>query len=300
MADKIKAYEDKYWWSNDGLQLHYRDYPASPENAHRPPIICLHGLTRNARDFEDVALRLKGEWRLICVDFRGRGESAYAKDPLTYVPLTYMQDMEALLIEQKIEKFVAFGRSLGGVVTMLLSMANPHRLAGVMLNDIGPEISTDGVERIKEYVGSSRNYATWMHAGKALQELHGHVYPHFDISDWISMAKRNMKLSSSGKVIYDYDMKIAEPLGMAASEADMDLWPLINGLKHCPGALLRGETSDILSPDTAAKMLDNLPHMRLTTVPGVGHAPLLDEDKSSAAIDDLLLRVDAYLAEQDA
>lgn len=107
MADKIKAYEDKYWWSNDGLQLHYRDYPASPENAHRPPIICLHGLTRNARDFEDVALRLKGEWRLICVDFRGRGESAYAKDPLTYVPLTYMQDMEALLIEQKIEKFVA-------------------------------------------------------------------------------------------------------------------------------------------------------------------------------------------------
>lgn len=169
-----------------------------------------------------------------------------------------------------------------------------------MLNDIGPEISTDGVERIKEYVGSSRNYATWMHAGKALQELHGHVYPHFDISDWISMAKRNMKLSSSGKVIYDYDMKIAEPLGMAASEADMDLWPLINGLKHCPGALLRGETSDILSPDTAAKMLDNLPHMRLTTVPGVGHAPLLDEDESSAAIDDLLLRVDAYLAEQDA
>jgi alpha-beta hydrolase superfamily lysophospholipase len=114
----MAAYTDGYWWSNDGLRLHYRDYSGSGPD--RPPIICIPGLTRNARDFEGVAAALAGEWRVICVDLRGRGESAYAKDPMTYVPITYLQDLEALLRSLELDRFVLFGTSLGGLLSMLL------------------------------------------------------------------------------------------------------------------------------------------------------------------------------------
>src|SRR5207244_4298618 len=114
----MATYEKRYWWSNDGLRLHYRDYPGRDD---RPPILCLPGLTRNARDFEALAARLSPEWRVIAVDLRGRGESAYAKDPMSYVPLTYVQDIEALLGELAVSSYIAFGTSLGGIVTMLLA-----------------------------------------------------------------------------------------------------------------------------------------------------------------------------------
>src|SRR5688572_27307326 len=102
MAD----WSDGYWESSDGLTLHYRDYAGS---ATRPPILCIPGLTRNARDFEGVADRLAGEWRLLCVDLRGRGESGYARDPMTYVPLTYYQDLEALIRALALDRFILFG-----------------------------------------------------------------------------------------------------------------------------------------------------------------------------------------------
>ena len=161
----MAAWQDRYWTSSDGLRLHYRDYAGPPD---RPPILCLPGLTRNARDYEGLADRLAGEWRVILVEFRGRGESAYAKDPMTYVPLTYFQDVEALLAELKIERFVAVGTSLGGIVTMLLAATERDKLAGVVLNDVGPEIEPAGLARIRGYVGKGSWYATWMHAARAL------------------------------------------------------------------------------------------------------------------------------------
>ena len=133
------AWSDGYWVSSDGLKLHYRDYAGG---ASRPPILCIPGLTRNARDFEGVAERLAGDWRLICVDLRGRGESAHAKDPMTYLPPTYLQDLEALIAELKLERFVLFGTSLGGLMTMLLAASGRERIAGALLNDIGPEVET--------------------------------------------------------------------------------------------------------------------------------------------------------------
>ena len=107
----MAVYEDRYWWSRDNLRLHFRDY-GGPDD--RPPILCIPGLTRNARDFEPVAERLAGQWRLICVDLRGRAESAYAKDPMTYVPLTYLQDLERLIEELGITRFIGLGRRLAG------------------------------------------------------------------------------------------------------------------------------------------------------------------------------------------
>ena len=159
MAGKAQ-YQDGYWWSGDGLRLHYRDYPGRDD---RPVIVCLPGLTRNARDFAALAERLAGEWRVICVDLRGRGESGYAKDPMTYLPLTYVQDVSALLASLEIKHFAVIGTSLGGLMAMLLAATGAERLAGALLNDVGPALEEDGLARIRTYVGKSANWPTWAH-----------------------------------------------------------------------------------------------------------------------------------------
>ena len=165
----MAEWSDGYWSSSDGLRLHYRDYPGRTD---RPPIICIPGLTRNARDFEEVAGRLAGEWRVICVDLRGRGESQHAKDPGTYLPLTYRDDVEALIAELGLSRFIAFGTSLGGLVTMLLAMSDSKRIAGALINDIGPVIDLSGLERIRGYVGRSQSWPTWLHAARHFSREH--------------------------------------------------------------------------------------------------------------------------------
>src|SRR4051812_32382876 len=204
----MPAYENCYWESDDEVRLHYRDYSG---RADRPPILCMAGLTRNARDFEGVAERLAGEWRIIAVNFRGRGGSAAAKDPMTYVPATYVKDVEALLAELEIDRYIAFGTSLGGIVTMLMAANAPETLAGVLLNDVGPEIEAAGLGRIRSYVGKSNIWPTWMHAARGVQEGNADVYPNYSVEDWLAMAKRLYRLNTTGRIVLDYDMKIAEP-----------------------------------------------------------------------------------------
>lgn len=285
----MSEYKDAYWWSNDGLRLHYRDYAGRED---RPPILCLPGLTRNARDYEGVAERLAGEWRIIAVDFRGRGESAYAKDPMIYVPLTYVQDVERLLDELKLDRFIAFGTSLGGIVTMLLaSTGRAGRIAGALLNDVGPVIDQAGVARIRGYVGKSSSWPTWLHAARALAEANRAVYPGYELEQWLAMAKRLYRLNANGRVVMDYDMKIAEPFRLPGGEAGFDLWPALDGLKDAPTLILRGELSDVLAGDTVKAMLERLPKAEAVTIPNVGHAPILDEPEAIAAIDRLLNKV---------
>ncbi|MET0307721.1 MAG: alpha/beta hydrolase [Sphingomonas sp.] len=285
-----RNYSDGYWWSKDGLRLHYRDY-AGP--ADRPPILCFPGLTRNARDYEALAERLAGQWRVILVEFRGRGESGYAKDPMSYVPLVYLQDVEALLSELAITRFVAVGTSLGGIVTMLLAATDGDKLAGVVLNDVGPELDPVGLARIRTYVGKSIWHPTWMHAARSVAEGNADVYPDFGIEDWLRMAKRLYRVNSSGRIVLDYDMKIAEPFRVPGNEAGPDMWPTIDALAGRPLLIVRGERSDILSATTAERMLARVPDAELATVTGVGHAPTLDEPEAMAGIERLLTRVAA-------
>ncbi len=284
----MAGWSDGYWWSNDGLRLHYRDYAG---DASRPPIICIPGLTRNARDFEGVAERLAGDWRLICVDLRGRGESGYAKDALSYVPLTYLQDLEALVAELKLERFVLFGTSLGGIMSMLLAMGGAERIAGALINDIGPELETRGLEHIRSYVGRPQNWPTWMHAARAIAEAQNDRYPNWDIDQWLVYAKRVAKLGQNGRIVYDYDMRLAEPFKVPGGEVGVDLWPAFRALAGRPLTLLRGELTDLLSLATVARMQTENPELEVVTVPGVGHAPTLDEPESVAAIDALLARI---------
>ncbi|WP_380877550.1 alpha/beta hydrolase [Sphingomonas sp. DBB INV C78] len=285
----MAEYSDEYWWSKDGLRLHYRDYAGGSDG--RPPILCIPGLTRNARDFSPVAERLAGAWRVIAVDLRGRGDSAYAKDPMTYVPLTYLQDLEALLEELKVGRFVVFGTSLGGLLTMLLSATGRDRIAGALLNDVGPVVEPAGLARIRTYVGKQANWPTWLHAARAIQQTNFAVYPDYEIEQWLAMAKRLCRLTPAGRIVYDYDMKIAEPLKLPAGDGAMDMWPAFEALGGRPVGLIRGEHSDVLSAATAAEMARRVDGLDLITVPGIGHAPALDEDASVAAIDRLLERV---------
>ena len=281
-------YMDSYWWSNDGLRLHYRDYAGS---ADRPVIVCMPGLTRNVRDFEGLAARLSPEWRVLTVDFRGRGESAYAKDVMSYVPLTYVQDIERLLTDLKIDRFVAFGTSLGGIVTMLLAATGHAKLAGAVLNDVGPVIEAAGLDRIKGYVGKTSSWPTWIHAARALGETNAVVYPQYKLEDWLAMAKRLYRLTRGGRIVPDYDKNIAEPFRLPGGEVGVDLWPALDAMRDVPTLILRGALSDVLSDATAVAMKDRLRAADYVTVAGAGHAPTLDEPEAVAAINALLARV---------
>lgn len=283
------TYTDQYWMSPDGLKLHYRDYAGRDD---RPVVLCLHGLTRNARDFADLAEHLSGDWRVIVPEMRGRGMSEYAKDSNSYSPITYVADVEALLAELGIRRFVSIGTSMGGLMTMLLAMINPARLAAVVLNDIGPEVDPAGIERIRDYVGHGRSFPTWMHAARALQEEHGGWFPDFPIETWLEMAKRTMVFGQNGRIVFDYDMAIAEPFNQPGGAAPADLWPAFDALANIPLLVLRGELSDILSEETVAAMGARHKGMRAVTVPRVGHAPMLDEPESLAAIDALLAGIE--------
>jgi len=284
------VYNDGYWWSPDGLRLHYRDYAGGGDG--RPPLLCLPGLTRNARDFEPLAQRLAGEWRLICPDMRGRAESAYAKDAMTYVPLTYMQDISRLLADLAITRFVAVGTSLGGIITMLMAATHREWLAGALLNDVGPALEEEGLARIRTYVGVNQSHPTWVHAARALADANADVYPGYDLQAWLAMAKRLYRLNSGGRIVLDYDMKVAEPIRAMGTEAGVDMWPVMKAFSGIPTLLLRGERSDLLGAATAQRMAAEIgPGAELVTVPGVGHAPVLDEPESVAAVDRLLARV---------
>ncbi|HEX8256973.1 MAG TPA: alpha/beta hydrolase [Allosphingosinicella sp.] len=284
------AWSDGYWWSNDGLRLHYRDFAGDPS---RPPILCIPGLTRNARDFEAVAARLAGDWRVICVELRGRGESAYAKDPMTYVPLTYLQDIEALIRELKLDRLILFGTSLGGIITMLLAMSGAGRIAAAVLNDIGPDLDPRGLDRIRAYVGRSQSWPTWLHAARFFAEAQRDRYPDWALDQWLVFAKRLCRLTPNGRIALDYDMRIAEPLKLPGGEAGFDMWRAFEGLRGIPSLVVRGGLSDLLAPATVERMQAENEAMEAVTVERSGHAPTLEEPEAVAAIDRLLARLSA-------
>jgi pimeloyl-ACP methyl ester carboxylesterase len=285
----MTRYEDRFWCSRDGLKLHYRDYPGDDA---RPPVICLHGLTRNARDFEPLAERLSGDWRVLCLEMRGRGESEYAREAASYNPLQYIEDVTTLLDELGIDRFVAVGTSLGGLMTMLIALQQPQRIVAAVINDVGPYLDPAGIERIKGYVGQGRSFPTWVHAARGLEEMHGAAHPDRDLPFWIAAAKRVMTLGNNARIVFDYDMKIAEPfVQLDANATQADMWPALDALRDRPVLIVRGALSDLLGTETLAEMLKRLPEAVSVTIPHVGHAPTLCEPEAFAAIDSLLTRV---------
>jgi pimeloyl-ACP methyl ester carboxylesterase len=269
------TWEDRYWTSRDGLKLHYRDYAGRTD---RPPLLMLHGLTRNSRDFENVAARYAGDWRVITVDFRGRGQSARDPNSAQYVPGTYAADVIQLLDELGIEEAVFLGTSLGGLVTMIVAQIAPERIAGVLLNDVGPELDLSGIDRIKTYVGKPVVFRDWDEVADTLQERTGDVHPRYGRAEWLRFAKRICR-------------QTADPFNAGNTGEVSDGWPYYRVLAGRPILVLRGETSDLLSDAAAQRMATEIPDVEVVTVPRVGHAPDLDEPEAIDAIDRLLERV---------
>jgi pimeloyl-ACP methyl ester carboxylesterase len=275
------AWDEGEWESEDGLTLHYRDYPG---RAGRPPLLCLHGLTRNARDFAALAGRFAGEWRLIVPEMRGRGQSEYARDSASYALPTYVADVVRLLATLETRPVAIVGTSMGGLMAMIMAQGGAWPLAGAVLNDIGPELEPAGLARIREYVGQGRSYETWMHAARALRETLGAAHPAYALSDWLAMAKRVMCIGGSGRIAFDYDMKIAEPLLAPDGAVAADLWPAFGALAEKPLLILRGELSDLLSPATVERMLAEAPAAEAVTVPRGGQPPTRARPEAPAAV----------------
>jgi pimeloyl-ACP methyl ester carboxylesterase len=279
-----KRYEERYFVVRDGLKLHFRDYPGS---SGRPPILCLHGLTRNSNDFAEFAERYSPEFRVLALDFRGRGESQYDPLPMRYNPLTYAGDVIELLDQLDVPQAVFVGTSLGGLVTMTVGAMARGRIAAAILNDVGPDIDITGITRILSYVGKDVRFRSWDEAADVIASNNRGSFDRYSHQDWVAMAKRNCR-EENGEIRFDYDMAIAEPFKTAGPTPHVDLWPLFRSLGQTPLLIVRGAKSDLLTAETAARMQQEVPDMKLATVPGVGHAPELNEPEAVAAIDAFL------------
>jgi pimeloyl-ACP methyl ester carboxylesterase len=286
-------FTDRFWSAPDGLALHARDYPPASGPAHAP-VICIHGLTRNARDFEDLAPRLAAQGRrVLAVNVRGRGASAWDPDPSHYAPPVYGGDILALMDALAIARAVFIGTSMGGLITMVVSALRPAAVAAAVLNDVGPELAPEGLARIGGYVGGGDPIEDWAGAAAYAKRLNTVAFPAYDDDDWMAFARR-LFVEKGGRPVLDYDPDIAaafkKPELKPGEEPPPppDLWPLFKGLSAHPLLTIRGEISDLLSADIAGRMREAAPAMAYAEVAAIGHAPMLNEPQALTAIDALL------------
>jgi len=291
----IGGFEERIVATIDGLALYARDYPPLlPETGL--PVICLHGLTRNSRDFEVIAPRIAALGRrVIAPDMRGRGQSANDPDPAHYVPAVYAQDVLKLMDALEISRAVFIGTSMGGLIMMVLATIAPDRIAASVLNDVGPRLSTAGIGRIASYVGRSQPVGSWDEAAEAVRSINASAYPERADDDafWMTFARRTFRQRDDGQLETDYDPHIA--LAFADFDEDAtppDLTPLFQALSTKPVLSVRGGLSDILTPDAVAHMRAINPAIETATIENIGHAPALDEPEAWDAILDFLAKAE--------
>ena len=283
-------YSERRWTSSDGLSLFARDYPGA-DGAAKLPVIAIHGLTRNSADFDAIApLIARGGRRVLALDVRGRGRSDRATDPMTYQPPVYAKDVLGLMEVAGIERAVFLGTSMGGLITMAITALKSRVVAAAILNDIGPQVSPEGLARIAAHSGQPVDTPTWAAAAAYAKRINEVALPHYTDADWDAFARRVFRDGTEGSPVLDYDPDIAVPIRAAGAKALVpNLWPWFRRLaRKRPTLLIRGGTSDLLGADIAARMQKAAPEMRYAEIPGIGHAPMLDEPESKAAIFEFL------------
>lgn len=292
MPEVDAAFKDHFYHSADGLQLYARDYPG-PADSTLIPVLCMHGLTRNSADFAWIASHLAKSRRVISVDQRGRGRSDYDPVPANYTPATYVGDMFKLLDELAIPRMQVIGTSMGGLMSMIMANMQPARFAGIVINDIGPELDPVGLDRIKNYVGRHKEIRTWDDAVAATREINEVAFPKYIDEEWLRFTQ-GLYHDENGVPVISHDAAIAQPMLDEDSDAvPPDLWPLFQGMATIPMLVVRGAISDLLAMDCVAKMQALSPGLEVVQVPDRGHAPMLDEPAAVAAIDAFFARVDA-------
>lgn len=290
MVASNTGFAERRWTSPDGLSLFARDYAPAAGPA-KLPVIAIHGLTRNSADFEGIAhLLAQSGRRVLAVDVRGRGRSDRAPDPMTYVPDVYARDVLALMEQAGIERAVFMGTSMGGLITMVLAMIKAKAVAASILNDIGPQVSPEGLARIAAYSGQPVETPTWAAAAEYARRINEVAFPENTDADWDAFARRVFREGTEGTPVLDYDPDIAVPIRAAGAKALVpNLWPAFRKLaRNRPTLLVRGGTSDLLSAEIAARMKKAAPEMEYAEVTGIGHAPMLDEPEAKSAIFEFL------------
>lgn len=281
-----EPWRDIFYRSFDDLRLYARHYPA-PDDSFRS-VICLPGLTRNARDFHTLATYLSTHAEkprnVYCLDYRGRGRSQHDANWRNYVPFIELIDTLDFLTVQGLERVGIVGTSRGGIIAMMMAALRPTAMGAVVLNDIGPVIETRGLARIVSYVGRMPVPKTWADAIQIMREINGRGFPEFTDTEWDRMA-RGVFEERKGRLVLSYDRKLARAIGTVdLSRPVPDLWPQFVALGKVPAFVLRGEHSDVLSADTLEEMVERHPNLRTMTVPEQGHAPMLQEQDPVEAI----------------
>lgn len=274
--------EDIYYRSPDGLKLYAKRYGTTGGM----PVLCMHGLTRNHRDFEPLIEALPKKYDILAVDQRGRGKSEYDADLSNYRPDVYIKDMEMLLNHLGVRKAHLIGTSMGGLMSMLMMKAMPQRVASVVMNDIGPVLEKAGLQRIAGYVGGTEPVDGWEEAVHRTKAVQLDAFPKQTDAFFEAFARRTWTEDEAGKVRLDYDPKIADSLSAIKTGAMINfmMWRLFDEMKQVPLLLIRGGLTDLLSPANAERMVKRHPNAQLVTVPDVGHAPILNEPDAQSAI----------------
>lgn len=280
------------WTSFDGLRLFARDCRGTGGD-QRLPVICLHGLTRNSRDFEDLAPILAAEGRrVIAPDVRGRGLSERSPDPRRYHPGIYARDIAALLDHERIDRAIFIGTSMGGLITMALAARRLKSIAGVILNEAGPEIDPRGIERILSYAGTGGPFASWQEAADFARSINAVAFPNLNDAEWHVFARRMFR-ETDGEIVADYDPAIAAVLSKPTPRLAKPIahWLFRRLARKRPTLLIRGDISDVITAPIAARMKTAAPRLEEAVVPGVGHAPMLTEPAALDAVRAFLARL---------
>ncbi|MEE8271043.1 MAG: alpha/beta hydrolase [Alphaproteobacteria bacterium] len=282
------TYRDGFVSAQDGKRLYYRDY--GPPHGAATTVLCLPGLARNSSDFDALASRLAADRRVVCPDYRGRGRSDYDRDWRHYAPPSVAYDIATMLTALGIERAVAVGTSLGGLLAMGLAVSRPTVLRGAVLNDVGPDLPAGGLRRVRDYIARDRPLPDWPAAVATLQRMMPTVsVPEPAEDGWLTLAKGTWRESEDGLLRYDFDARLAKTLDRDG--AAPDLWPLFRALARVPLVAVRGAVSDILTAETFARMAETAADLTPVTVDGVGHTPNLQEPECREAIDALLDRI---------
>ena len=268
--------------------LHRIAYREWGDARNRDVLVCVHGLTRSARDFDELARTLSSHFRIACPDLAGRGDSDRLSDPALYAVPQYVADMVTLIARLDTESVNWLGTSVGGLIGMALAAQAGTPVKKLVLNDIGPVISRVALERIGSYVGNAPAFGSFEEAEQYVRSIAAPFGPHSE-AQWRFLTENWVKQEADGRWRPRYDPRIAEPYRSAMPEKDLEVWPVYDAIR-CPTLVLRGETSDLLSRATTTEMAHRGPKAKVVEIPGVGHAPTLLSAEQIGIVREFLLQ----------
>jgi len=283
----VSGFREHRYTAQDGLSLYYRSY-GDPLSG-KTPVLCLPGLARNSKDFHRPATRWSADRWIVCPDYRGRGRSAYDPNSENYQPSIYINDLHHLVMVAGMHRAVVVGTSMGGLLACAMGAAMPGLLRGIVLNDVGPDIPADGLDRIMSYLSEDSLQPDWQTAVRSFKAM----LPNLSLrteEDWRAAAEATWREGEDGMLHFDWDIHIVDPV--LKKRPLPDLWALYRSVRHRPVLAIRGGASDVLLPETFARMAKEHPGLEQVTIEGVGHVPTLMETEAVAAIDRFLARVD--------